>query len=185
MSNLRSEDERLLPADYVFLAFLTQHPMSPYEIKKGLEATVSHFWSTAHSVVYQQAARLERDGYVKAREAAGARKKRVLSLTPRGRRAVVRWLRDPEAEDQFFSQMLVKVYFARESGDLSATIAMLRAKREEIEQEIPENLSLLDPLWLEQPFHAMTLDLGMRLYNAILAWIDDTIPKLQREMRRN
>jgi DNA-binding PadR family transcriptional regulator len=184
MSREQFDEERLLPGDYVFLAFLTQQPMTSYEIKKGLEASVSHFWSTAHSVVYQQAARLERDGYIKGRAVAGARKKRVLSLTPKGRRAVVRWLRDPDAQDQLFSQMLVKVFFAREAGDLAATIAMLEAKREEIAELLPSHHAFLPELAREHPFPAITLDLGIRLYRTILDWIDDTIPKLEKETHR-
>lgn len=174
------ERGRLLPADYVFLAFLTGGEMSTYEVKKGLEASVSHFWSTAHSVVYQQAARLVRDEYVASREVPGARRKRMLSLTPAGRRAVVAWLREPDATDQFFSEMLVKVFFAAAAGDPLATKQMLENKREEYQQMLSHFESLPLP---EEPVESQaSLDLGIRMHRAIIEWLDDTIAKLEREI---
>jgi hypothetical protein len=76
--------------------------------------------------------------------------------------------------------MLVKVFFAAEAGDIEATKAMLEAKREEIAQLLPEHRERLPMLEGEQCFHAMTLDLGVRLYDTIASWIDDTIEQLNK-----
>lgn len=96
-------DPDLPRGDYAFLAMLLLAPMSPYQIKKAMQGSISHFYSAAHSQVYQQASRLVRDGYVKEKEAPGGRRKRILALTPKGRRVVLAWLRAPEAEDQLYS----------------------------------------------------------------------------------
>ena len=108
-------------------------PMSAYQLKKAMEGSISHFYSAAHSQVYQQASRLVRDGYVREKEAPGGRRKRILSLTPKGRQAVLEWLRAPEADDQLYSELLVKTFFASYADDPGAMRTMLERRREESE----------------------------------------------------
>jgi DNA-binding PadR family transcriptional regulator len=177
----RPSSERPLPsADYAFLAMLLLAPMSAYEIKKAMQASISHFYSAAHSQVYQQAARLVRDGYVREKEAPGGRRKRILSLTAVGRRAVVEWLRSPQADDQLYSELLVKVFFASHAGGAEGVRAMLEQRREEsagILQEYEQFLPSLEAA--DDPFPAMTLSAGIHYYRAELDWIDETLAKLR------
>jgi DNA-binding PadR family transcriptional regulator len=182
-----SRGDRKLPAgDFVFLSFLLLGPMSAYEIKKGMEGSVSHFWSMAHSQVYQQAARLARDGYVKDKAAPGGRRKRILSLAPKGRRAVIEWLRSPATEDQLFSELLVKVFFAAQAGDLAATRGILDEQRRKDVEMLASYEGFLPMLQKaeQNPFPAMTLDAGIRYYRSEIAWIDDTIRRIDDLARR-
>lgn len=176
-----SRPEKTLPGgDYAFLAMLLLAPMSPYQIKKAMQGSISHFYSAAHSQVYQQASRLVRDGFVREKEAPGGRRKRILSLTPKGRKAVLAWLGDPEAEDQLYSELLVKVFFAAYSDDPEALRKMLERRREhsaamlaDYEQFIPVLESADD-----NPFPAMTMSAGIHYYRSELGWIDETLAKL-------
>src|SRR6266567_1376013 len=104
--------QELAPGDHVFLSILTWEPMSAYDIKKFMAESVSNFWSAAHSQVYQQARRLTRDGYIREQALPGARRKRQLQLTAKGRRAVTHWLRQPAGAPQFYAESLVKLFFA-------------------------------------------------------------------------
>src|SRR5688572_31297691 len=153
-----SRPRKPLPsADYPFLGMLLLAPMSPYEIKKAMQGSISHFYSAAHSQVYQQASRLVRDGYAKEKEAPGGRRKRILSLTPKGRRAVMGWLRTPEAEDQLYSELLVKVFFAKYADDPDGLRTMLERRREESETMLREYEQFLPMLEAarENPYPAM------------------------------
>jgi DNA-binding PadR family transcriptional regulator len=182
-----SRPEKPLPSgDYAFLAMLLLAPMSAYQIKKAMEASISHFYSAAHSQVYQQASRLVRDGYVREKEAPGGRRARILSLSPKGRRAVTEWLRSPEAEDQLYSELLVKTFFASYADDPAAFRVMLEGRREEsaatlagYEQFLPMLESAED-----NPYPAMTLSAGIHYYRSELAWIDETLAKLDAMKRR-
>ena len=51
----------------------------------------------------QQARRLTRDGYVREQTLPGARRKRQLQLTAKGRRVVTNWLRQPARAPQLWS----------------------------------------------------------------------------------
>lgn len=182
----RPKSSELRSADYGFLGMLLLAPMSAYQIKKAMEGSISHFYSAAHSQVYQQANRLVRDGYVKEKEEPGGRRKRILSLTPKGRRAVLAWVRSPEADDQLYSEMLVKVFFTAYASDPERAREMLVRRREEDEQMLRDYERFLPMLEgaEDNPYAAMTLDYGVRAYRTEIEWIDDTLAKLDAIEKR-
>ena len=173
-------DLELPRGDYAFLGMLLLAPMSPYQIKKAMEGSISHFYSAAHSQVYQQAGRLVRDGFVKEKDAPGGRRKRILSLTPKGRRVVMAWLKSTEADDQLYSELLVKVFFANHVDDPEGLRTMLERRREESEAMLHDYEKFLPMLEAatENPYPAMTLSYGIHAYRAEIAWIDETLAKL-------
>jgi len=176
-----SRPEKTLPSgDYAFLGMLLLTPMSAYQIKKAMQGSISHFYSAAHSQVYQQAARLVRDGYVREKEAPGGRRKRVLSLTPKGRRIVQEWLRAPEAEDQLYSELLVKLFFAAYANEPDGVRKMLERRREESSRMLAEYERFIPVLEAaeDNPYPAMTMSAGIHYYRGELAWIDETLAKL-------
>ena len=171
----------LAPGDHIFLAFLLWGPASAYDIKKTMAISVSYFWNAAHSQVYQQATRLLRDGYIKEREAPGARRKRILSLTPKGRRAVKEWLASPASFPELRDEALAKLFFAAH-GDIPKLRTMLLDQRD-------HHISLLGEYegirkLLEQadnpevPFELMTLRLGIEVEHAYVKWIDEVLAEL-------
>ncbi len=177
--------QELAPGDHVFLSILTWEPMSAYDVKKFMAASVSNFWSAAHSQVYQQAKRLVRDGYVREREIPGGRRKRILQLTPKGRRAVTAWLRHPARPPQFYCESLVKVFFARQAGNLEATRRMLENERARFRESLAMFEALLPFLQADEQerYPAMTLDMGIRLHRTMVEWLDDTIAKVDADLK--
>jgi DNA-binding PadR family transcriptional regulator len=168
--------------DNIFLAFLLWGPASTYDIKKTMAISVNNFWSAAHSQVYQQANRLLRDGYIKEREAPGGRRKRILSLTPKGRRAVNTWLRSPASFPELRDEALAKLFFAAH-GDVSKIRAMLLDQRDHRVSRLAEYEGIRKMLELadnpEVPFELMTLRLGIAVEQTHLAWLDDVLNELK------
>lgn len=167
--------------DFAFLGFLAWGLDTAYAIKQAMVASISHFWTAAHSQVYSQAARLVRDGYVREREERSGRRRKLLSLTPRGRRALAAWLAEPGGAFELRDETLVKVFFAAE-GDLPRTREVLEAKREEYRGMLAEYERIRDGLAAQHDAvrsqHAlMTVSLGVRVVKAYLAWLDETIPR--------
>jgi DNA-binding PadR family transcriptional regulator len=180
----KESDTPALPAgDYVFLSFLTVAPMTAYDIKKAMAESVSNFWSTAHSQVYQQATRLIRDGYVRQTEVAGPRRKRELFLTDKGREAVGEWLRAPAKPTQVFSELLVKVFFADQAGDLDATRRILEDQRQQTLAILESYEDLMHSLRLEPAVHypAQTLEFGIRFARMSVGWIDEQIAAIDAQ----
>jgi PadR family transcriptional regulator AphA len=182
-----SRESSELPAgDHIFLAFLLWGPASAYDIKKTMAISVSYFWSAAHSQVYQQATRLLRDGFIKEREAPGSRRKRILSLTPKGRKAVNEWLRSPSSFPELRDESLAKVFFAAH-GDLSKTRAMLLDQRDHHVGQLAEYEGIRTLLELadnpEVPFELMTLRLGIAVERTYLTWLDDVLANLNHQKK--
>jgi DNA-binding PadR family transcriptional regulator len=171
----------LTVGDHVFLAFLTYGPMSAYDIKKTMAVSVSFFWAAAHSQVYQQAARLVRDGYVREREADGARRKKVLSLTAKGRAAVNRWLRSAAGMPALYDESLAKLFFASR-GDRAKTREMLEDQLEQHTHRLQEFEGIRAALeQANEPdpgYELMTLQLGLRVERAWVDWLEESIAKL-------
>jgi len=178
---MSSAEHELSPGDAIFLAFLLWGPASAYDIKKTMAISVSNFWSAAHSQVYQQANRLLRDGYIKEREAPGGRRKRILSLTPKGRRDVNEWLRSPASVPEFRDEALAKLFFAAH-GDRRKTRAMILDQREHAVGRLVEYDGIKAMLEKadnrEVPYELMTLRLGIAIERAYIDWADGVLDEL-------
>jgi DNA-binding PadR family transcriptional regulator len=176
-------EPKLTTGDAIFLSFLTWGPMSAYDIKKIMAVSVNHFWDAAHSQVYQQAARLARDGFVREKEAPGGRRNKVLTLTAKGTHAVKDWLGSPAAPAALRDEGLAKLFFAAH-GDLGKIAAMLRERRAHHEMQLKEYEEIREHLerapGSDPPFQLDTLKLGLRITHAYIDWCDETLARLEK-----
>ena len=176
------QDSELPAGDHIFLAFLLWGPASAYDIKKTMAISVSYFWSAAHSQVYQQASRLLRDGYIKEKDAPGGRRKRILSLTAKGRKAVNEWLSSPASVPDLSDEALAKLFFAAH-GDLDKIRAMLLDQRDHHVSQLAEYQGIRKLLELadnkEVPYELMTLRLGIAVEQTYLKWLDEVLQELE------
>jgi DNA-binding PadR family transcriptional regulator len=172
----------LNPGDYVFLAFLSGGSLSAYDIKGLMASSVSFFWSAAHSQVYQQAARLLRDGYLAEVATVGPRGRRLLALTPDGQEALSAWLASPAPLVQAYDQSLVKLFFGSEveRADLVAMLVDQRRQHAALLAEYEAILAVLEAVDTSPhpPYQLMTTRLGVRVERAWLQWLDETIAEL-------
>ena len=57
--------ERLTPTSYLVLGLLAREgPSTPYALERHVEATLGHFWSFPHTLLYSEPARLAEQGLV-------------------------------------------------------------------------------------------------------------------------
>lgn len=107
-----------------------------YEIKKRNEQSVANFFPVPRSQVYAEADRLAREGYMSERQEQTGRKRKLYSLTAKGRRALEAWLAEavtspPELRDPG----LLKLFFGGDPERIApARAEHHRAKRAELEQ---------------------------------------------------
>ena len=172
----------LNPGDFVFLAFLIGGSLSAYDIKGLMASSVSFFWSAAHSQVYQQAARLLRDGYLTEVATVGPRGRRLLALTAEGREALSAWLASPAPLVQAYDQSLVKLFFGSEvaRSDLVAMLVDQRRQHAALLSNYEAILAVLAAVDTspQPPYQLMTTRLGVRVERAWLQWLDETIAEL-------
>jgi DNA-binding PadR family transcriptional regulator len=111
--------EGLTPTSFVVLGLIDREgPSTPYDLKRRVAATIGHFWSFPHALLYTEPTRLVAMGLLtEARETAG-RRRRVFTITDRGRQALRQWLARPAREpSQLRDAGLLQLFFADLASD--------------------------------------------------------------------
>lgn len=172
---------------HYILGWIAAAPIHGYELKKRYQQFIDPSGSLNDAKLYPLLRDLERDGLIEKRlqhsESGPARK--VLHVTPKGRREFRAWLESPAGEDydgrplyDFFRAfpLLTKFpFFARLKPD--QVVAKLAAQRALHEGRIAEfrqaRVKMLEK-GLEAP-KLQTIDFGIRLEQAKLDWIERMI----------
>jgi PadR family transcriptional regulator, regulatory protein AphA len=131
---------------------------TPYDLKQMVSATVGHFWSLPHSQLYAEPARLAHAGYVSEQREQEGRRRKLYSLTDRGREAHEQWLGVLTPEPYMLRDLaLLKLFFGADPRELAEV--QLDTHR----QKLAEYEALLGQLTEQAPIGArLALDLGTR-----------------------
>jgi PadR family transcriptional regulator, regulatory protein AphA len=128
-----STERELTTTSYAILGLLAIRPWSTYELARQMRRNLHYFWPRAESNLYAEPKRLVEGGFAQARsQPVGKRRRTVYSITPKGRRALERWVGEPAAESRLESETLVKMMFAP-YGSKEDLLAHLRRFLHELE----------------------------------------------------
>lgn len=120
----------LTTTSYAILGLLAAKPWSTYELTQQMERSLGHMWPRAASKLYEEPRKLVEHGLARASEdRVGRRPRTVYSITPKGRRALADWLREPGEGPVLEWEQLVKVFFS-DNGTKADTLATLEAARQ-------------------------------------------------------
>jgi PadR family transcriptional regulator, regulatory protein AphA len=99
---------------HAILGFLSIQPMSGYDLKRHLDASVRHFWSADQAAIYRTLTELERAQLVEHERVAQTTRpdRKVFSLTYAGRAELDAWLATPTPSAARREPLLVKLFFA-------------------------------------------------------------------------
>jgi PadR family transcriptional regulator AphA len=87
------KDIKLTPTSYIVLGLLTQtEEATPYDLKTMVGAGIGNLWSLQHTQLYAEPERLTAAGYLTERREDTGRRRKLYSITPAGREAVIAWL---------------------------------------------------------------------------------------------
>lgn len=131
----KSKEIKLTATSYALMAMLQEFgEMTSYGIKQAMESTIQNFWPVPHTTAYEEPARLAGAGYLAARQEKGGRRRRVYSLTDRGREALAEWAAEPEVTPpQLRDEAILKVFAGADPDALhDARIAWHREKLVEL-----------------------------------------------------
>jgi DNA-binding PadR family transcriptional regulator len=132
-----SSDIRLTPTSYIVLGMLRAAGEStPYDLKRGVAASLGNFWSLQHAQLYSEPERLAKAGYVSERREQGGRRRKHYKITAQGRRALAEWLEETTDElPELRDRALLKIFFGADPGPLATRqLTAHRSKLEEYEQ---------------------------------------------------
>lgn len=180
-----SPKNELSNTSYALLGFLRRDPMTGYELRREIEASVANFWREGYGQIYPALRKLEELGYVEGEDdSSGGRVRKRYTLLEAGRVALRNWLSEPAKFRPPRSELLLKLFFAQAAapGD---TLALLEAARDSwlAEQEhlraIEADLSSAPrSAHSEQPFWMATLGFGLEQNAASLRWVEGQISRL-------
>jgi DNA-binding PadR family transcriptional regulator len=169
-----SDHPRPIPLSYVVLAAIGEHGASTPELV-DMFGRGHMFWTSSPSQVYAEPGRLLALGWITSeKQAAKTRSRTLYRLTPAGRRALRKWLRQPagfprlqhEAAAHLFAGDMV------EDRQIVASLQALRADIEEMSAVVELNIARA-PLVPHRERYALLLqDLGRRLLQAHADWLD-------------
>ena len=126
---------KLTTTSYAILGLLALQPWSAYELTKQVRRSLFFCWPRAETRLYQEPKNLVEHGLAKAAvTATGRRSRTVYAITPKGRKALRRWLDEPSAPPRYESEALLRLFFAEHGtkDGLLATLAELEAQSERL-----------------------------------------------------
>jgi PadR family transcriptional regulator AphA len=136
----RAED--LTTTSYAMLGMLAIRPWSTYELAKHMDRSLGRLWPRARSNLFNEPKKLVAHGLARAsEEMAGRRPRTVYTITPKGRRALQRWLGTPGAGPVLEFEQLLKVFFA-DHGTKSDALSAVRDIRAWSEERNAENIAV-------------------------------------------
>ncbi len=176
--------------DHAILGFLRYGPLSGYDLKERFDLSVQHFWPADQSQIYRILAKLDEQGYthVKVVERENRPDRKVYSITKAGREELHRWLTTPLERDEGRSASLVQVFFSAQLtneeilGIFRRAAEQCRAGLEPL-RKVPVQAHRFTAE-IDDPREAwcwfLTLECGIRMKEAKLAWIEDVIARIEK-----
>jgi PadR family transcriptional regulator AphA len=110
------QELRLGPVSYVVLGFVElTGEATPYLLKQLVAGSVGNFWTLQHAQLYTEPARLAKAGYLTEERERGGRRRKIYTITGKGRTALEEWRAEPtDAIPELRSPALLKLFFGAE-----------------------------------------------------------------------
>ena len=163
----------LSPTARVILGLLAFEARTGYDIKQFTDRSTRFFWGASYGQIYPELRRLEAAGLVRSRDAPrGEVRRRVYTLTPKGRKAVDAWLAQPETQYDVRDEGLLKLFFGELMPE-ERLAELVRRRREWYEESAAMFRTLGDELGpLDDPTGSV-LRYGIELMDWNAAWWGD------------
>lgn len=116
------QEIRLTPTSYIVLGLLEMAGEStPYALKQLVAGSVGFFWTLQHAQLYTEPERLAAAGYLKEEREETGRRRRLYSITAKGRGALEDWRTETTTDlAELREPALLKLFFGADPGALAA-----------------------------------------------------------------
>jgi DNA-binding PadR family transcriptional regulator len=172
--------------DYALLGVLAQGgPMSGYDARAYLEASIAQFWSESFGQIYPALERLRRLRLVRCRaDATSARARKVYEITDAGRDRLAAWLAEPPEPERPRSEVILKTFLGDQAAPGVAT-SHLRALAESMDrraaglEQIEAAVRASDAGSPSLPYACASIRAGVLLSRARAAWAREAIALIE------
>ncbi len=131
----------LSTTSYAILGLLAVKSWTTHELVQQVDRSLRRFWPRTRSKLYEEPRKLVAHGFARASDdPVGRRRRTRYTITPKGRRALAAWVREPGEGPVLEFEQLLKISFA-DSGTKADLLANLEATRRWVLAENEENLA--------------------------------------------
>jgi len=178
---------RLSTTSYAVLALLATRPLSAYGIARQYPRSMRWSWPLSQAHLYTEPKRLAAAGLVRVkRVAAGPRRTRQeFHITPKGRRALARWLATAPELPVLNHELMLRVGFA-DNGTVEDLLAALDAAEAKLARMYAEGIEQVEGYLADggpypERLHLIALasDFNARFLELCHDWIDDVRTEAQ------
>ena len=140
------QEIRLTPTSYIVLGLLEMAGEStPYALKQLVAGSVGFFWTLQHAQLYTEPERLTAAGYLNETREETGRRRKLYSITAKGRRALEDWRTETTTDlAELREPALLKLFFGADPGALAAVQIPANEERlaeyERIRAEMPDDI---------------------------------------------
>ncbi len=176
---------------FAVLTMLSLGPRSGYDIQRGFQASMRHFWNESNGQLYPALKTLVAAGLARrvAASAGAPRGRAVYAITPQGRRALQRWLVEAAAPPVARNEMLLKWFVGWNLPYPAAVrhVERLRMVMDETLDQFRTAEALLAAELKANPdveYWLVALRSGVEVVGARRRWCDLALASLGRQARR-
>ena len=168
----------LSSTSYAILGLLAARPWSAYELTQYMQGSnLRSIWPRASSKLYEEPKKLREHGMATAeQQVVNGRRRTVYTITPKGRRALARWLGEPSAGLTTEFEAMLRVAHATEGSveQLRSTVVGVRKRLLESVPSFHHRIDdlLADGFTLPERTHtsALVIEFVNRILMAVAGW---------------
>ena len=157
------QEIRLTPTSYIVLGLLEfAGESTPYALKQLVAGSVGYFWTLQHAQLYTEPERLATAGYVSETLEDTGRRRRLYTITEKGRAALDEWRAETTTDlAELREPALLKLFFGADPKGLAA--AQVEANRARLAEYEAIRDSMPDSV---PPGPRQALEMGIRFEQA-------------------
>jgi PadR family transcriptional regulator AphA len=179
-----------MPLKHALLGFLSQQPMTGYDIKQHFDRSIYYFWNAKLSQIYPALSRMKEDGWLtmEVEHQENRPNRKVYHITKAGHDELRCWLREPMDMPLIRVAFLVKVFFGAELEkdeiltQLHHHMALHRERlatyQGSVRDAVRQNIEATG-LEREGVFWGLTLDMGIKYEQSWIEWCEEAIEKIE------
>jgi DNA-binding PadR family transcriptional regulator len=150
------------------LGFLSEGPMTGWELDAAVEGSIANFWNVTRSQVYRELRTLAELGLAEAGD-AGPRDRRPYSVTEAGREAFSAWIVRNPGSPIVRMPLLLTVFFGRHIPP-QRLMEIVHTELEAGEEALVK-YEAMHQAYAGDPFVSQVLQFGIDYQRTLLAWL--------------
>ena len=164
------QEIRLTPTSYIVLGLLELAGEStPYSLKQLVAGSVGYFWTLQHAQLYTEPERLAKAGFVTEQREETGRRRKLYTLTDKGRAALDEWRAESTAElAELREPAVLKLFFGADPKKLAGVQAAANRARLAEYEAIRDSMSADVP-----PGPRQALEMGIRVEQAAVEFWEE------------